>query len=311
MSNPQGNPGTPPQPTPSDSSTPPPPSTTPQPRRRRVKMLARKTVATDDSFKSASEGEGTGSSDSEKAQNSPSEVHSALAENLENRFVLVGSVRNVELPELGRRGESGKKSGGSGSGEAVEGLVNLCSQADEPGSSVEETIPDLLKKVGASYDPKKRRTPTPNAPSTTKLSKKRKASSPTTAEIPLPKGRATRSMVKQSESELQKALAEVKKKRMDKGKAKVAEPSEAVDIEEMEQVHQEEHTAVERTRSTMKNKQVRITEDEEWSGEKRMDGRLARNEIIEFMENAEVKDGRVTGQVKGVQLKYVCLITDD
>ncbi|XP_070011815.1 uncharacterized protein [Nicotiana sylvestris] len=82
MTNPQDNPGTPPPPTPSDSST------TPQPRRRQVKMLARKTVATsalsrklnaqlkasqaqdsqnfDDSYKSVSEGEGTGSSDSEQ-----------------------------------------------------------------------------------------------------------------------------------------------------------------------------------------------------------------------------------------------------
>ncbi|XP_019228025.1 PREDICTED: uncharacterized protein LOC109209251 [Nicotiana attenuata] len=152
MTNPQDNPGTPPQPTPSDYFPPPQPSTNPQPRRRRVKMLARKTVATgallkkpnaklkasqaqdsensDDSFKSASEGEGTGSSDSKKAQNPPSE------------------------------------------------------------------------KVAASYNPKKRTTLTPKAPSTAKTTKKRKATSPTTTEIPLAKGRATRSKLKQSEEEL-------------------------------------------------------------------------------------------------------------
>ncbi|XP_070015441.1 uncharacterized protein [Nicotiana sylvestris] len=362
MSNPQDNPGTHPPPSPSGSSTPPPPSINPLPRRRRVKMLARKTVAigalsrklneklkpsqaqdsenSDDSFKSASEWEGTGSSDSEKAQNPPSKARSALAENLENKFVLVGSVRNVELPKLRRRGsknkgekeneskgtcsdvrgkgkgvvgssptseliipticgvehatveESGKKSGGSGLVEAAKGLVNLSSQADEPGSSIEETLADLLRKVGANNDPKKRRTPTPKAPSTAKPSKKIKASSPTTAAIPLPKGRATRSRVKQSESELQKSLAESKKKRMDKGKGKVAESSEAVDVEEMEQVYQEEHTTMEvqtpnpkktktsskksssvskaaepllakRARSIVKNKQVRITEEDE------------------------------------------------
>nr|XP_009792333.1 PREDICTED: putative uncharacterized protein DDB_G0290521 [Nicotiana sylvestris] len=133
MTNPQDNPGTPPHPTPSESSTPHPPSTTPQPRLRRVKMLARKTVASDalskklneklraiqaqdsdsdsnsESYKSASGGEGPGSSDSEKAQKSPS-------------------------------------------------------KGDEPGSLVEETLTDLLKKVGASYNPKKRRTPTPKVP---------------------------------------------------------------------------------------------------------------------------------------------------
>ncbi|XP_070010170.1 uncharacterized protein [Nicotiana sylvestris] len=304
MSNPQDNPGTPPQPTSSDSSTPLQPSTTPQPMRRRVMMLARKTVATsallkrlnaqlkasqaqesehsDNSFKSASEGKGTRSSDSEKIQSSPSEVRYVLVESVENRFVLVGSVRNVEMPELRRRGgknknekgkesegascdmrgtwievvdssptskmvrppicgtgneivgESDKKIGGSASREAAEGLVNLSSHVDEPDSFIEETLAELLKKVSASYNPKKRRTPTPKVPSTTKNTKKRKANSPTTAEIPLLKGRSTKSMVKQSESELQKALDESKKKRMDKGKAKVAEPSKAVDVEEVE-----------------------------------------------------------------------------
>ncbi|XP_070026335.1 uncharacterized protein [Nicotiana sylvestris] len=248
MSNPQDNPGTPPPPSPSSSSTPPPPSTTTQPRRMRAKILARKTVATsalskklndklkprqaqesenpDDSFKSESEGEGTGSSNSEKAQNSPSKVSSALAENLENRFVLIGSVRNVELPELGRIG--GKKKDekenekervkwqevrGSGSGEAVEGLVNLSSQIDEPGSSIRETLADLLKKVSASYDPKKRRTPIPKAPSIAKPSKKRKASPQQLLKFPC--------------------------------QGKVAESSEAIDVEEMEQVNQEDHTTIE------------------------------------------------------------------
>nr|XP_016433664.1 PREDICTED: uncharacterized protein LOC107760161 [Nicotiana tabacum] len=332
MTNPQDNPVTPSQPTPSDSSTPSPPSTTPQPRRRRVKMLARKTVASgalskklneklkasqvqdSDSFKSASEGEGPGSSNSEKAQKSPSKVSSSLTKNLEHRFVLVGPIRDVELPELGRSGgkkksgkekeregecgevrgkgkgvvdhsptaelsisaifgvvqknikESGKKSGGSGSRETNEGLLNLSSQGNEPGSSIGETTADLLKNVGLrSKEKKNSHTKTPSA---AKPSKKRKVSSPTTTETDWPKGRATRSRVKksesdlqkgrstrsrvkQSESDLQKALAESKKKKMDKGKGKIAESSEAVD----------------RTRSAVKGKQVRVSKDEEWSGE--------------------------------------------
>jgi len=44
--------------------------------------------------------------------------------------------------------ESVKKTGESGSGEAAEGLVQLGKNRDEPGSSVEETLADLLKKVG-------------------------------------------------------------------------------------------------------------------------------------------------------------------
>jgi len=69
-------------------------------------------------------------------------------------------------------GESGKNTGGSGSGEAAEGLVNLSSHVDEPCSPVKETLADLLRKVDASYNPKKRRTPTPKIPSTTKNIKK-------------------------------------------------------------------------------------------------------------------------------------------
>nr|XP_016433386.1 PREDICTED: protein ENL-like [Nicotiana tabacum] len=164
MTNPQENPGTPPQPTPSDSSTPPPHSTSPKPRLRRVKMLGRKTIGSgafrkklneklkasqtqdsdsnsdSESYKSASEGEGPRSSDSEKDQESPS-------------------------------------------------------------------------KVGASYDPKKQRTPTRKAHSVPKHSKKRKASSPT-----------TRSRVKQSERDLQKALAEGKKKKLAKEKGRLQNP---------------------------------------------------------------------------------------
>nr|XP_009761376.1 PREDICTED: coiled-coil domain-containing protein 86-like [Nicotiana sylvestris] len=228
MTNPQDNPGTPPQPTPFDSSISPPPSTSPKPRLRRVKMLARKMVASGALRKKLNEklkGEGPGSSDSKKDQESPS--------------------KNVELPELRRSGgrREWPEVRGSGSGEAAEGLVHQSTQRDEPGLSTEETLADLLKKVGASYDLKKRRTLTPKAPSVPKLSKKRKASSPTITKISLPKGRATKSRVKQSESDLQRALAESKKKMLAKGK--VADSSEAVEVEEMEQVYQEEVQIVE------------------------------------------------------------------
>ncbi|XP_070020893.1 protein gar2-like [Nicotiana sylvestris] len=308
MTNPQDNPGTPPQPTPSDSSTPPPPSLTLKPRLRRLKMLARKTVISGDlskksneqlkasqaqnsdstsdseSYKFASKREGPGSSEFEKAQESPSKVSSSLTENLENRFILVGSIRDVELPKLRRSGdiveESGKKSGGSGSDKATEGLVNLSSQGDEPGSSVVETLASLLKRVGASYDPKKRRTPTPEPPSAPKPSKKQKASSPTPTETSLPKGRATRSRVKQSESDLQKALAKSKKKRMAKGKGKVAESSEAIDIEQMEQAV--EPSLAKRTRSVVKSKQVRVSEEEEWSGEEESESDGEQDKLAKF-----------------------------
>lgn len=104
----------------------------------------------------------------------------------------------------------------------------------------------------------------------------------------------------------------------------------------------EPSTLVKRTRSAVKLKQVKMVEEEEWCGEEeddsdvekdkmdkfgkmtilkgrllrdleeqgikdmvlQMDGRLARNEIVEFMENAEVKNGRVTNMVKGVQVSF-------
>ncbi|XP_070020164.1 uncharacterized protein [Nicotiana sylvestris] len=229
-----------------------------------------------EAFISASEGEEHGSSDSAKIQETPGEV-----------LAICGGVE-----------EDGNKSGGSGSGEAAEGLVHLSKQQDEPVSSVEETLADLLKRVGASYDPKKRKASTQKAPTASKKTKKSKMSSTKPTVPSIPKGRATRSRVGQSEVELQKALEESKKKKKEKGKAKVVESSEVAEEEEEEEeeeielVHQERGTTMEvptpkpkrakasskksssepvsaepslakRTRSSMKGKQVKITEEEE------------------------------------------------
>ncbi|XP_070008501.1 actin cytoskeleton-regulatory complex protein PAN1-like [Nicotiana sylvestris] len=394
MTNPQDNPGTPPPPSPSNSSTPSPPSTPPKPRLHRVKMLARKTLASgalskklneklkasqaqnsssisdSKSYQSTTEGEGPRSSNSEKTQESPSKAISS--ENIESRFILVGSVKDVKVPGSQRSGgkknfekekeregvcgdergngkgavlavcgvaqerveKSGMKSRGNGSGEATEGLVHLSTQRDELISSTEETLPDLLKKVGASYDPKKCRTPTTKAPNVPKPSKKRKASSPTPTASSMPRGRATRSRVKQSEVDLQRALKESKKKKMDKGKGKIAESSEAVEEEDMELVHQErdddwsgeeevndsekEHDklAMFGKRKILKGRMLkdlvepgmmRLVDALAAQGWKdmvlQMDGRLARNELIEFMANVAVKDSIVSSLVKGVQVQ--------
>ncbi|XP_070029616.1 uncharacterized protein [Nicotiana sylvestris] len=285
MTNPQDNLGTHTPPFPSHSTIPPPPSTSPKPRLRRVKMLAQKTVASgalrkklnknlkgsqaqisssssdSKSYQSATEGEGPGSSDSEKTQESPFKEISS--ENLESRFTQVGYVKDVEVPGSQRSGD---------------------------------TLADLLERVGASYDPKKCRTPTTKAPNVPKPSKKRMASSPTPIASSLPRGIAKRSRVKLSEVDLQRALKENKKKKMDKGKGKIAEPSEAIEEEEMELVHKERATSVEvptpkpkkpktsskksssvseageptlakKTRSAVKTKQSKISEDDDWSGE--------------------------------------------
>ncbi|XP_019253883.1 PREDICTED: uncharacterized protein LOC109232574 [Nicotiana attenuata] len=280
-------------------------------------------------------------------------------------------------------GEEGvSKSGGSGSGEAAEVLINLSKQQDEPGSSDEESLADLLKEVGASYDPKKRKASSQKTPAASKPTKKSKQSPPKS----IPRIRATRSRVRESEVELKKALEESKKKRKEKGKAKIGESSEAVveeEEEEMEQVHLERSTTVEvpttksegtrtsakkpskpvpaehvlakRTRSAAKGKQVKIAEeDDKWSEDEgdesekeqdryamfgkrkilkgrllkdleepgmirlltaleaqgwkvmvlHMDGKLARNGLVEFMANGTVKNGLVTSTVKGVKVKF-------
>nr|XP_016433973.1 PREDICTED: serine/arginine repetitive matrix protein 1-like [Nicotiana tabacum] len=330
MSNPQDHPGSPPPPSPSNSSSSTPPSESPKPRFRRQKILARKTVASGalrkvlnerlkasqvkkspapnsdsnsefESFQSATEGEGHGSSDSEKTQEFPTVVSSSVIENLETRFVLVGPIRDVKLAETSRSEEVRRgwmKSGGSGSGEAAEGLVHLSKRRDEPVSSTKETLADILRKIGTSYDSKKRKATTPKAPNVPKPSKKRKTSSPKPTASLMPKGRDTRSRVKQSEADLQKALEESKKKKVEKGKGKVVESSEVVEEEEMELVHQERGTKVEvptpkpkksttsskksssipvsaepplakRTKSVVKAKQAKVLDDEKWSGEEK------------------------------------------
>ncbi|XP_009763249.1 uncharacterized protein [Nicotiana sylvestris] len=211
MTNPQDNPGTPPPVSPSNTSSFTPPSETPKPWFRRQKMLARKTIASgalrkvlneklkasqrkesptqeydssseSEAFISASEGEEHGSSDTAKIQETPGEVSSCVVlstvvENVENRFVLVGPVKDIKGAESSKSG-GGNKSRGSGSGEAAEGLVHLSKQQDESGSSVEETLADLLKRVGASYDPKKCKASTQKAQTASKPTKKSKMSSP-------------------------------------------------------------------------------------------------------------------------------------
>ncbi|XP_019239922.1 PREDICTED: uncharacterized protein LOC109219905 [Nicotiana attenuata] len=368
---------------------------TPQPKKRRVKMLARKKVAgrelskklntqlkasqaqepqnSDESFKSATEGEEIGSSDTEhvtSGTNTTNEVISVVVENLENRFTLVGFVVDVETSESRKRGgknkkekekeskgvrseekgmgkrvvdssptsdegrmaicgaksveESVKKTGGSGSSKAAEGLINLGQNVDEPGSLVEETLADLLKKVGDNYNPKKKRTSLAKTPGTSRANKKRKVVPFDTVEIPPTRERATRSQLKQNEEEMQKELEESKKKRMDKGKKKVGEPVEAVDVDEMDLVHQDENKNVEvkvqtpkpkkattstkkstpmskstepstrekRTRSAMKPKQVKIAEEEEWSGEEDDESDSEKDKMAMFRKRTILK-GRI------------------
>ncbi|XP_070022893.1 uncharacterized protein [Nicotiana sylvestris] len=330
MSNPQDHPSSPLPPSPSNSSSSTPPSESPKLRFRRQKMLARKIVASGalrkvlnerlkasqvkespspnsdssfefESFQSVTEGEGHGSFDSEKTQEFPTEFEKekesggACGEKRGNGKGAVLAICGVAEERLE---ENGMKSGESGSGEAAEGLVHLSKRRDEPVSSTKETLADLLRKIGTSYDPNKYNATTPKAPNVPKPSKKRKTSSPKPTASSMPNGRATRSRVKQSEADLQKDLEESKKRKMEKGNGKVTESSEVVEKEEMELVDQERGTTVEvptpkhkksktsskksssipvsaapslakKIRSAVKAKKAKVSDDEKWSGEEK------------------------------------------
>ncbi|XP_070054157.1 uncharacterized protein [Nicotiana tomentosiformis] len=253
MANTPENPSSPPKEiTPTPSITP---STIPLSKKGRTKMLARKTIAgsalskkldkqlkdsqvqepqeSEDSFKSATEGEETISSKIEQVSFGPKATPETISEvdtNLENSFVLVGSIAGVETTESGEvdgknkkgkekeskgvrsAGEKSaevedtvKKTGGSGSGKAAEGLVQLGKNRDEPISCEQETLADLLKRVTESYNSKKKGSSKANTPGTARANKKRMAAPSVTVEIPPTRGRATRSQLKQNEVELQKA----------------------------------------------------------------------------------------------------------
>nr|XP_016452863.1 PREDICTED: protein TonB-like [Nicotiana tabacum] len=169
MTNPQDNLGTPPPPTPSNSSTPPPPSTSPKPRLRRVKMLARKTVAFGALSKKLNETlkanqkiglfwlgllgmwnylrleglKAKKNSEKEKKKGDCGDERvkgKRVVDHSPTGDLSVPAICGVEQENVE---ESGKKSGGSGSGEASEGFVNLRAQGDKLGSSTKETLADL------------------------------------------------------------------------------------------------------------------------------------------------------------------------
>ncbi|XP_070009720.1 uncharacterized protein [Nicotiana sylvestris] len=144
-------------------------------------------------------------------------------------------------------------------------------------------------------------------PETFRENKKRRATSSIPVETPPRRERATRSQKKQSEAELEKALKESKRKAIAKGKKKVSEPIEAIEIEEMDPVlHDEEvaeevaeeveivtlkakkintskkkspsktksaepYTLAKRTTSAMKSRKLKVVEEEESKDEEESD----------------------------------------
>nr|XP_016486999.1 PREDICTED: transcription initiation factor IIE subunit alpha-like [Nicotiana tabacum] len=216
---------------------------------------------------------------------------------------VAGNLENSE--EVVEEEESWREEGGSGSGDAsaIDGLVRLRKRFQELVPSVKEPLEELLKKVSDSYNPKKKKSSGVKIPGTARAHKKRKTASSIPVETPPTRGSATRSQKKSSEAELERALEKSKRKADAKGKKKVSEHVEAIEIEGMDLVLHDEDGAEEvevmtpkakkrktskkkspsktvdvklstlakRTRSAVKSRKVQVVKEEESEEEEEAD----------------------------------------
>ncbi|XP_070036056.1 protein pxr1-like [Nicotiana tomentosiformis] len=193
------------------------------------------------------------SSETEQVTSRPKatpQIISEVATNLETRFVLVGTVAGVETTKSGKvDGKNEKRKEKESEGKNAQELV----------PSEQETLGDLLKMMIDSYNYKKKRSSGVKVPGTARANKKRNDVSYILVEIPPARGRATRSQKKQSEAELEKALEERKRKADAKGKKKVIEHVEAVEIDEIDLVLQDEEETEEMEVVTQKAKKVKTS----------------------------------------------------
>ncbi|XP_070020145.1 uncharacterized protein [Nicotiana sylvestris] len=255
----------------------------------------------EDTLKSATEGEESGSSKTEQ-----------LLQNLENKFVLVGftaGVETTESREVGGNNEKGKEKESKGARSVVRGKgkrvvdssPTIVSLTNETGAIVvlgEESagIEESVYKIGVneSYNPKKKGSSKAKTPGTARTNKKRKAAPSVpfvTVEISPTKGRATRSQKRQNEEKLEKTLEESRRKAVAKGKKKMSEPIEAADVGETDLVLQDEEEtdkvevltpkpkkaktstkkSISESKFAVKSRKVKLVDEEEWSGEEEED----------------------------------------
>ncbi|XP_070035433.1 uncharacterized protein [Nicotiana tomentosiformis] len=177
----------------------------------------------EDSFKSATEGEETVSSEIEQVKSGPkvtSEVTSEESEGAQGDMRGMGQgVAESSPTHVGQIEEIG----------AMEGRTEELAEKEE---SVKERSGSREDVEG--YKPKKKRSLGVRVPGTSRQIKKRKVASSIPVETPPTRRRVTRSQKKQSEAELEKALGESKRKATAKGKKNVVETVEAVEIDEMD-----------------------------------------------------------------------------
>ncbi|XP_070055286.1 uncharacterized protein [Nicotiana tomentosiformis] len=270
------------------------PSPTPTSKKGRFKMIARKVVVGgeqikkineqlkasraeepqkfEESFKCATEGEETVSYKIEQVTSSQkitSETISEVAEKLENSLVLVGTMAGVETTESGKLGGKNKKKKEKES-EGTQGYVRgmgkgVAKSSPTPVGLTEETRAMVVSSEESAgeeeslrekrgYNPKQKKSLGVKILGTVRANKKRKAASSIPVETPPTRGRDTRSQKKQSEAELEKALEDSKRKVASKGKKKMVEHVEAVEIEEMDLVLRDEDKEEVATPKTKKRK---------------------------------------------------------
>ncbi|XP_070048769.1 uncharacterized protein [Nicotiana tomentosiformis] len=191
-----------------------------------------------------------------------------------------------------------KEGSGSGDANVVEGLIRLRNSFQEHVSSMQEPLEDMLKRVSDKYNPKRKKSSGVKIPGTARANEKRKVASSIPLDTPPTRGNSRRSQKKQSEAELEKALEKSQRKVVAKGKKKVSEPVEAVEIEEMDLVlHDEEETEevekshsktksakpstlAKRTRSAVKSRKVKVVEKEKSEEEEEYDEEV--NKMVKF-----------------------------
>nr|XP_016456920.1 PREDICTED: uncharacterized protein LOC107780835 [Nicotiana tabacum] len=162
--------------------------------------------------------------------------------------------------ESTKKEKSVKEKGGSGSGEAAEGLIRLGKKVQEPVPSEQEPLEDLLKKVCNSYNPTKKRSSRVKVPSTGRANKKRKAASSIPVETSPTRGRATRSQKKQSEAELEKALKEKEVEEMEVVTPKANKIKTSTMKSASKTKSAGPSSLVKRTRYTLKSRKVKTVE---------------------------------------------------
>ncbi|XP_070049513.1 uncharacterized protein [Nicotiana tomentosiformis] len=163
-----------------------------------------------------------------------------------------------------------------------------------------------------SYNPKKKKSSRVKISGTVRAHKKRKVASYIPVETPPTRERAIRSQKKQSEIELERALEESTRKVTAKGKKKVSEPVEAIEIEVLDLVLRDERGAEEvevvtpkaKKRKTSKTKSPSKTVDVEPSTLTKRTRYARKSRKMQVVEEEESEEEEETDEEQDKMVKF-------